>query len=44
MSSEELSPDALADLLAPGPLAGWERHAAEPWVNAATRERGAANE
>jgi putative SOS response-associated peptidase YedK len=44
MSGEELPPEALADLLAPGPLAGWERHAAEPWLNAATRERGAANE
>jgi putative SOS response-associated peptidase YedK len=44
ISSEELPPEALTDLLAPGPLAGWERHEAEPWVNAATRERGAATE
>jgi len=41
ISGEELPPEALADLLAPGPLAGWERHQVEPWVNAATRERGA---
>jgi putative SOS response-associated peptidase YedK len=40
ITREELPAEALADLLAPGPLAGWERHAAEPWVNAATRERG----
>ncbi|HUQ06019.1 MAG TPA: SOS response-associated peptidase [Kofleriaceae bacterium] len=44
LAREELPPDALADLLAPGPLAGWERRAAEPWVNAATRERAAAVE
>lgn len=44
LSREELPPDALADLLAPGPLAGWERHAVDPWLNAATRERGAVAE
>ncbi|MBZ0238912.1 MAG: SOS response-associated peptidase [Deltaproteobacteria bacterium] len=44
LSGEELPPEALADLLASHPLAGWERREAEPWVNAATRERGAAAE
>jgi putative SOS response-associated peptidase YedK len=42
LSREELPPDALADLLRPTPLDGWERTAAEPWVNAASRERAAA--
>lgn len=42
LTREELPPEALADLLVPGPMAGWERHAAEPWVNASTRERAAA--
>jgi putative SOS response-associated peptidase YedK len=42
MSPDELPPEALADLLRPTPLAGWERREAEPWVNAATRERAAA--
>jgi putative SOS response-associated peptidase YedK len=41
IAGEELPPEALADLLAPGPLVGWGRHEVEPWVNAATRERGA---
>lgn len=42
MSAEELPAEALADLLRPPPLDGWERREAEPWINAATRERAAA--
>lgn len=42
ISREELPPEALADLLRPSPLAGWERNEVDPWVNAATRERAAA--
>ncbi len=44
IAGEEMSSDALADLLAPHPLVGWQRREVEPWVNAATRERGAAIE
>jgi putative SOS response-associated peptidase YedK len=42
MTMEELPPDALADMKRPGPLAGWERHEAPAWINASTREHGAA--
>ncbi len=41
LSREDLPPVAIAELLAPAPLTGWERRAAEPWVNAASRERAA---
>ncbi len=41
MSREELPTEAIADLLVPTPLAGWQRREVDPWVNAAARERGA---
>jgi putative SOS response-associated peptidase YedK len=42
MSAEELPAEALADLLRPTPLTGWERHEVDPWLNSSSRERGAA--
>lgn len=42
LAVDELAPEAIADLLAPAPLHGWERHEVDPWVNVAGRERAAA--
>lgn len=42
MTMEELPPEAIADLLVPTPLRGWERREFAPWINASTREHAAA--
>jgi putative SOS response-associated peptidase YedK len=42
MTMDELPPEALADLLRPAPLRGWERREVEPWINASTREHASA--